>query len=46
MMNVIHCSLRTLVGVVARIFNLILVNSCDVSTRGGGDGLTLVGVVG
>ncbi len=44
-MNMIHCSLRTLVGVVGRIFILILVNSCDVSTRRGGYRLTLVGVV-
>lgn len=42
----IHSSLRTLICVVACIFILILVNSCNVSTRGGWDGLTLVGVVG
>ncbi len=33
MMNVIHCSLRTFVCVVACIFILILVYPCDVSTR-------------
>ena len=42
----IHCSLWTFVCYVARIFILILVYPCDVSTRCGWNSLSFVCVVG
>lgn len=42
----VHCSLWTFVCVIPRIFILILIYPCDISTRRGGHRLTFICVVG